>query len=110
MNNKIIKKVSLRHGLWLTPLVLFSLLTASVSAADLAPFKKRFQFVRDDQGQLVKVKDNSIRMKFSIAPYLQFIKSGLQQEQALMKSKSDYEGQVKALFEGDQTEKLYWLR
>ncbi len=102
MNNK----VTSRHGLWLTPVLLFSLLTASVSAADLAPFKKRFQFVRDDQGQLVKVKDSSIRMKFSIAPYLQFIKESLQQEQALMKSKSDYEGQVKALFDGDQAENL----
>lgn len=94
-------KVSVRQGLGATLVLIFSLLSFSVSAADLAPFKKRFKFVKDDQGKLLMVKDNSIRMKFSIAPYLNFIKSSLQQEQALMKSKSDYEGAIKSLFEQD---------
>lgn len=97
MNNKVTAR--LRH--LVTPVLLLSILTLSATAADLAPFKKRFKFVRDEQGKLVSVKDNSIRMKFSIAPYLQFIKSSLQNEQALMKSKSDYEGNIKDLFAGD---------
>mgnify|MGYP000005776169 CR=1 FL=1 len=80
---------------------LLVLLVFSVStlAQDLSGFKNRFQFVRDDQGQLELVKDSSIRMAFSIRPYLEFIKDSLQREQALMKSKGDYDQRIRNLFD-----------
>lgn len=46
-------------------------------------FHKRFQFERKE-GKIVTVRDNSIGVKFSIAPYVQFIKSSLLKEQAFM--------------------------
>lgn len=46
-------------------------------------FHKRFQFERKD-GKIVTVRDNSIGVNFSIAPYVQFIKGALKQEQAFM--------------------------
>ena len=40
-------------------------------------FKERFNMVRDEQGQLVEVIDNSMSMKFSIKPYLESIKNDI---------------------------------
>ncbi|MCR9204907.1 MAG: hypothetical protein NXH75_10035, partial [Halobacteriovoraceae bacterium] len=63
---------------------------------------KRFQFVRNDQGELQLVRDRSITMNFSIRPYLEFIKNSLKEEQALMASKADYDQQVLELFGNEQ--------
>lgn len=81
----------------------FLALGFSAQALDLKPFKKRFEFVRNDQGELQYVRDRSITMNFSIAPYLQFIKESLQQEQALMANKADYDQNVLNLL-GNQQE------
>jgi len=76
-------------------------------AYDLAPFKKRFEFVRNDEGQVEFVRDHSIVMNFSIRPYIQFIKESLQEEQKMMRNKSDYDYQIEALFGADaQTKNL----
>lgn len=74
----------------------------SVFSQDLSHFKKRFEFVRNEEGKLTTVKDRSITMKFSIRPYLEFIKESLQQEQALMKRKGDYDQAIKDLFGPNQ--------
>ena len=76
-------------------------------AYDLAPFKKRFDFVRNDEGQVEFVRDRSIVMNFSIRPYVKFIKESLQSEQKMMRSKADYDQQIEALFGEDaQTKNL----
>lgn len=74
-------------------------------ATNLSAFKKRFEFVRNDQGGVEYIRDRSITAKFSIAPYLKFIKESLQEEQALMKNKGDYDSQIEGLFD-DQGENL----
>lgn len=80
--------------------LLISSTFSSAHAYDLAPFKKRFEFVRNDEGNVEFVRDKSIVMNFSIRPYLKFIKESLQQEQKLMRQKSDYDQNLKNLFEG----------
>lgn len=84
---------------------LISVISFSSSATDLSAFKKRFEFVRNDQGEVEYIRDRSITAKFSIAPYLKFIKESLQREQALMKNKGDYDSQIQSLFD-DQGENL----
>ncbi len=82
-------------------LVVTSVAQKPCHAYDLAPFKKRFDFVRNDQGEVEFVRDRSIVMNFSIRPYVQFIKDSLQSEQKLMRSKADYDQQIEALFGED---------
>lgn len=82
----------------LTVLVATTLAQSPCHAYDLAPFKKRFQFVRNDAGEVEFVRDSSITMNFSIRPYVKFIKESLQEEQAKMRSKADYDYQLEELF------------
>jgi hypothetical protein len=82
-----------------------SVISFTSFATNLSAFKKRFEFVRNDQGGVEYIRDRSITAKFSIAPYLRFIKESLQEEQALMKNKGDYDSQIQGLFD-DQGENL----
>lgn len=105
MNNISQRKLRAAFSFTLSLFVSVCIFSQSVSAKDLTNFKKRFDFVRDDQGKLQMVRDRSIRLKFSIAPYLTFIKESLQQEQALMKQKGDYDARIQHLFsDADMTE------
>jgi hypothetical protein len=104
MNNISQRKLRAAFSFSLSLLFSLSIFSHAVSAKDLTNFKKRFQFVRDDQGSLQMVRDSSIRMKFSIAPYLTFIKESLQKEQALMKQKGDYDARIENLFDNANTE------
>jgi hypothetical protein len=63
-------------------------------------FNERFNFVKKD-GKLIEIRDRSMGLGFSIAPYIKFIKETLKSEQALMKSKSDYYGDVEELLNDD---------
>lgn len=101
MNNSSIK-LTVKRAVVLTSLFF----SATVWSANLGPFKKRFEFVRNDAGEVQLVRDSSIKMKFSIRPYLQFIKESLIQEQALMKQKADYDGAVRELFTDVNNESL----
>jgi hypothetical protein len=84
--------------------LLLCLFTFTSQAANLTSFKKRFEFVRNDSGEVEYVRDRSITMNFSLRPYLQFIKESLQTEQALMKQKGDYDSQISNLFnQNEQT-------
>ncbi len=96
-------RINLRKGLITLTAMAVSM---TVFSQDLSHFKKRFKFVRDDAGKLSTVKDTSITMKFSIRPYLEFIKESLQQEQALMKSKADYDQRIEDLFGANQEQFL----
>lgn len=104
MNNISQRKLKAPFSIALSLLFSLTIFSHTVGAKDLTNFKKRFEFVRDQQGKLQMVKDRSIRMQFSIAPYLTFIKESLKQEQALMKQKGDYDARIESLFAGDTTE------
>lgn len=77
-------------------LVLFVFM--SQAFATPGQFQERFKFERNDNGELVQVVDQSIKMRFSIKPYVEFIKEALKQEQALMANKSQYEQEMAELF------------
>src|SRR5690606_20534727 len=72
-------------------------------ATNLDGFNKRFRLVKDLEGNLVTVHDNSLSFKFSIKPYLKFIKEQLLGEQARLHSKGAeaYQAELDSLFEGE---------
>ena len=65
-------------------------LYSSLAQADLQSFEQRFEFIRNDQGQVVMVTDRSITTEFSVRPYIQQIKKMILSEQALMVQKNYY--------------------
>jgi hypothetical protein len=56
--------------------------TAQAKSADA--FFKRFQVVRSADGKLIGIRDRTLPVKFSVAPYVKLIRSQLTQEQSLM--------------------------
>jgi len=75
------------------------LFLSSLFAANLSQFEDRFEFVRDENGTLQTVRDNSIITKISIAPYVRMLKMRLLSEQELMNRKSfDYDEDIRKLF------------
>lgn len=82
----------------------FTLSTAA-HAKSADAFFKRFQVIRSPEGKLIGVRDRTMPVKFSVAPYIQMIKSQLTQEQALMAqnlASGEYESEVKALLNEDR--------
>lgn len=79
---------------WILVLFVFT----SQAFATPGQFQERFKFERNDNGELVQVVDQSIKMRFSIKPYVDFIKEALKQEQAKMANKSQYEQEMAELF------------
>lgn len=84
-------------------LLVLMLFTSQVFA--VATFEKRFKIVRNDDGQVISVKEPSLISKFSIKPYIQFIKENLKTEQALMKQKGDYDAHIEDLLAPEFMEK-----
>ena len=91
--------------------ILKSLLLASVlfissfaQAGNADAFSKRFELVKKE-GKLVAIRDRSLSFKFSIKPYLKFIKETLLEEQRLMASKEDYAYELEELFADEFQEK-----
>lgn len=80
-----------------------ALISFSVSAQQLDGFEKRFKLVKDLQGNLVTIHDQSLNFKFSLKPYLKFIKEQLLNEQYQLQSKGleAYQAQLDHLFEGE---------
>lgn len=62
----------------------------------LEAFNKRFDIIKKDD-KVIGIRDRSMPLSFSIAPYIRFIKDSLKEEQALMASKGNYEAEVRAL-------------
>lgn len=73
----------------------------SVMAVDLTAFNERFEFVRNEDGSLRLIRDNSITTKLTIEPYLRMLKERLLNEQMLMSNKSVYEENIRSLFADD---------
>ena len=78
-------------------IVVFVMLCAGTSMAEIPnAFYERFNFVKNE-GKLVEIKDKSMGFGFQVSPYLKLIKKMIKNEQMLMKSKSDYYGEVESL-------------
>ena len=55
--------------------ILLALFSTQAWSANLEHFNKRFKFVRDQDGRLVKVLDASIGINFNLKLYLEFLKN-----------------------------------
>jgi hypothetical protein len=68
-------------------------------------FAKRFQIIRSADGKLIGIRDRTLSVKFSVAPYVQLIRSQLLKEQELMSSNKllsgEYDSEIKRVFEED---------
>ena len=64
------------NRLKLSFVVMVMLFMQSAFAANTTFFKKRFKLVREE-GRLVEIRDNTLAFKFSIAPYVAFIKQAI---------------------------------
>jgi hypothetical protein len=76
--------------------------TAQAKSADA--FFKRFQVVRDSNGKLLGIRDRTLPVKFSVAPYVQQVRSQLMNEQKLMAenvANGNYDADVKNVLEED---------
>ena len=84
-------------------LALTALISFSVSAQSLDGFNSRFKLVKDLEGNLVTVHDQSLSFKFSIKPYIRFIKQHLLSEQVKLQSKGieAYQAELDHLFGGE---------
>jgi hypothetical protein len=64
-------------------------LTSSVFAAqDLSGFEKRFNFVKNEAGEVTYVKMNLVNSKFTILPYVRQVRDDIKSEIKRMQSKS----------------------
>lgn len=79
-------------------LFLFCYTSVFADGGTTAFFHKRFDFIKKDN-KLVEIRDKSLDVKFSIAPYIKFIREQLKEEQKLMRSKGSYENEIRNLFE-----------
>lgn len=61
--------------------ILLALFSTQAWSANLEHFNKRFKFVRDQDGRLVKVLDASIGINFNLKLYLEFLKNKILEEQ-----------------------------
>lgn len=74
---------------------ILALTSVSTFAASADGFHKRFELVRNDQGELIQIKDRTIATKFSVKPYLQQIKKDLIELKAYMNShKAQFDGEI----------------
>lgn len=71
------------------------LTSVNTFAASADGFHKRFELVRNEQGELVQIKDRTIATKFSVKPYLQQIKKDLLELKEYMNShKAEFDGEI----------------
>lgn len=87
-------------SLWLVTILAFFQF-APLQAADLTAFNKRFEFVRDEQGALRLIRDNSMTTRLSIRPYIEMLRNRLVLEQKIMTRKGNYDQSIKDLFAED---------
>lgn len=82
------------------------LVTSSLAnAGEVDAFTKRFELIKQEDGKLIAIRDRSLSFKFSIKPYLKFIKETLLEEQSLMNSKENYSSEIEELFAEEFHEK-----
>ena len=79
--------------------------SSSLYAKTADAFTKRFQIIRSPEGKLVGIRDRTMPVKFSVAPYINMVKQQLKNEQALMAqnlASGEYESEVKSLLNEDR--------
>ncbi|MFA6235711.1 MAG: hypothetical protein WC635_00180 [Bacteriovorax sp.] len=86
-------------------LCLFTVNVQSAQAKSADAFFKRFQVVRAEDGKLIGIRDRTLPVKFSVAPYVKLVRSQLLEEQNLMSPGSvaggKYDAEVKNLIAED---------
>jgi hypothetical protein len=95
------KSISITLGL----LCVLILSTTDSSAKSADAFTKRFQVIRSEDGKLIGIRDRTLPVKFSVAPYVAMIKSQLVQEQSLQAANlagGEYESEVRSLLGEDK--------
>ncbi|MDO9181185.1 MAG: hypothetical protein Q7U04_02195 [Bacteriovorax sp.] len=100
-------------------MALLCLFTASAQAdqtKSASSFFKRFQVIRSADGKLIGIRDRTLPVKFSVAPYVKMIRSQLVNEQSFMSSENlasgQYENEIRDVisegavqdFSGNQTQ------
>jgi len=84
-------------------LCLFTVNTKAAQAKSADAFFKRFQVVRSADGKLVGIRDRTLPVSFSVAPYVKLIRSQLLEEQSLMSSENlasgQYDSEIKSVIE-----------
>ena len=82
-------------------LCLFTVNTQAAQAKSADAFFKRFQVVRSADGKLVGIRDRTLPVNFSVAPYVKLIRSQLLDEQALMSPQNlasgEYDSEIKSV-------------
>lgn len=68
-------------------IVLSFLLVHSSYADQLQGFKRRFQIVRNDSGEVVAIKDRTLKPKFELKPFVDQLKREVKAHQVAMESK-----------------------
>ncbi len=79
-------------------------ISSYANAGTVEAFSKRFELIKKE-GKLVAIRDRSLSFKFSIKPYLKFVKETLLEEQRIMASKEDYAAELEELFAEEFYEK-----
>jgi hypothetical protein len=76
----------------------FALVLMTQMAFASAGFQKRFQLVKNDQGQTVAIRLKALSLRFTLAPFIQQIKNDILSEQRRIKSLGfmGYESEVDA--------------
>lgn len=68
------------------------LLATNAFAKSAEGFHKRFEIIRKADGSLLAVRDRTLPVKFSVAPYVNMIKENMTQEQSLMTAENLIDG------------------
>ncbi|MBC7540821.1 MAG: hypothetical protein H7281_18515 [Bacteriovorax sp.] len=91
-------------------LCLFTVNTQAAQAKSADAFFKRFQVVRSADGKLVGIRDRTLPVKFSVAPYVKLIRSQLLDEQSLMSPQNlasgQYDSEIKSVIEDGMDQNL----
>lgn len=91
-------------------LCLFTVNAQSAQAKSADAFFKRFQVVRSADGKLVGIRDRTLPVSFSVAPYVKLIRSQLLDEQSLMSSQNlasgQYDSEIKSVIEEGMDQNL----
>ena len=84
-------------------LCLFTVNAQTAQAKSADAFFKRFQVLRTPEGKLIGIRDRTLSVKFSVAPYVKLIRSQLIKEQALMSptrlASGQYDSEIKGAIE-----------
>lgn len=84
-------------------LCLFTVNAQATQGQSAEAFFKRFQVLRSPDGKLLGIRDRTLPVKFSVAPYVKLIRSQLLEEQHLMSPQNlasgQYDSEIKSVIE-----------